>query len=44
MSDRAPEVPEIDFATDEVPNLHEVLEDLRKRHRVAPVHYHGGTA
>ena len=44
MSQRAPEYPEIDFATDEVPNLHEVLEDLRERYAVAPVQYHGGLA
>ena len=44
MSNRTPEVPEIDFATDEVPNLHEVLEDLRGRHSVAPVMYHGDVA
>ncbi len=44
MSNRTPEVPEIDFATDEIPNLHEVLEDLRGRHSVAPVMYHGDVA
>ena len=38
------EYPEIDFATDSVPNLHAVLADLRERHAVAPVRYHGGTA
>ena len=38
------EYPEIDFATDAVPNLHEVLADLRERHAVAPVRYHGATA
>ncbi len=39
-----PEYPEIDFATDAVPGLHAVLADLRARHRVAPVRYHGATA
>ncbi len=39
-----PEYPEIDFAMDAVPNLHEVLLDLRTRMPVAPVRYHGGTA
>ena len=38
------EYPEIDFATDAVPNLHEILRDLRERHAVAPVRYHGATA
>lgn len=38
------EYPEIDFASDPVPNLHEVLGDLRKRHRLAPVQFHGETA
>lgn len=31
----------IDFANDEVPNLHAILEDLRGRHAIAPVQYHG---
>jgi len=31
----------IDFANDEVPNLHGILSDLRGRHAVAPVQYHG---
>ena len=44
MSDVKVEFPEIDFATDAVPNLHEVLADLRTRHAVAPVRYHGATA
>lgn len=39
-----PEYPEIDFATDAVPNLHAILADLRSRHPVAPVRYHGGLA
>ena len=40
----SPEYPEVDFATDDVPNLHEILADLRERHRVAPVQYHGKLA
>lgn len=48
MSSTAPtheiEYPDVDFARDSVPNLHEILADLRSRHRVAPVHYHGGRA
>jgi cytochrome P450 len=39
-----PLYPEIDFATDAVPHLHEVLEDLRSIAPVVPVRYHGGTA
>jgi cytochrome P450 len=39
-----PEYPHIDFASDEVPELHRVLADLRERYRVAPVRYHGKTA
>jgi len=39
-----PEVPHIDFAMDEVPDLHDVLADLRERHPVAAVTYHGSTA
>ena len=31
----------IDFANDEVPQLHSILADLRRRHAVAPVQYHG---
>jgi len=31
----------IDFANDEVPTLHPILADLRGRHAVAPVQYHG---
>lgn len=38
------EYPEIDFATDAVPDLHDVLRDLRERHAIAPVRFHGGTA
>lgn len=44
MSAPAIEYPEIDFAMDAVPNLHDVLRDLRARHAVAPVRYHGQTA
>lgn len=39
-----PEYPQIDFASDAVPNLHEVLADLRERYRVAPIRYHGSLA
>lgn len=44
MSDRSPEFPEIDFATDEIPNLHQVLEVLREQGAVVPVVYRGGSA
>ena len=44
MPDPSPEVPHIDFASDEVPDLHDVLADLRERHAVAPVLYHGSVA
>ncbi len=44
MDRSEPEYPEIDFATDAVPALHEVLRDLRDRHAVAPVRYHGRLA
>jgi cytochrome P450 len=44
MSQPTLEYPEIDFAMDEVPELHDVLRDLRERHAVAPVQYHGGIA
>jgi len=44
MSIPEPYYPEIDFATDAVPNLHEVLEDLRESSAVVPVRYHGGIA
>lgn len=36
--------PEIDFATDAVPNLHAILGELRERGPVVPVRYHGGVA
>ena len=38
-----PLFPEIDFATDELPNLHEIIAKVRASHRVAPVRYHGRT-
>ena len=39
-----PEYAHIDFASGELPELHEILDDLRDRYAVAPVQYHGGTA
>lgn len=44
MSQPAPEYPQLDFAYDEIPDLHEILADLRERYAVAPVNYHGGLA
>ncbi len=44
MSHAEPAYPEIDFAMDEVPDLHPILADLRARHAVAPVRYHGEVA
>ena len=44
MESPAVEYPEIDFAWDEVPELHRILADLRARHAVAPVRYHGAVA
>jgi cytochrome P450 len=44
MAQPAALYPEIDFAWDEVPGLHRILADLRERHAVAPIRYHGGTA
>ena len=38
-----PLFPEIDFATDELPNLHEIIAKIRGSQRVAPVRYHGVT-
>lgn len=38
-----PLFPEIDFATDELPNLHEIIAKIRGTARVAPVRYHGVT-
>ena len=40
----SPEFPQIDFATDAVPNLHAVLKELRSKAAVVPIRYHGGTA
>ncbi|MEZ4356508.1 MAG: cytochrome P450 [Myxococcota bacterium] len=39
-----PEYAHLDFALDAVPDLHDVLADLRGRHAVAPVRYHGEPA
>jgi cytochrome P450 len=44
MSATPIEYPNLDFARDPVPDLHAVLADLRARHRVAPVRYHGERA
>src|SRR5262245_18726078 len=44
MASTVPEYPQIDFAWDEVPDLHAILADLRARHAVVPVRYHGSTA
>ncbi len=44
MLQRDPEYPEVDFASGEIPELHEILADLRERYAVAPVIYHGGVA
>ncbi len=44
MSTPEPYYPEIDFATDAVPNLHEILDDLRSKSPVVPVLYHGSVA
>ena len=44
ISDVSPRYPEIDFATDAVPELHAVLRELRTEAPVVPVRYHGGTA
>lgn len=44
MPQPAPEYPDIDFAYDEVPDLHDILADLRERQAVAPILYHGGVA
>lgn len=37
----APLLPHIDFAYDEVPHLHEILEELRAEGPVVPVKFHG---
>ena len=44
MSDFQADFSHIDFALDPVPDLHAVLADLRSRHAVAPVNYHGDNA
>jgi cytochrome P450 len=44
MSSPPIEYPDLDFARDPIPDLHAVLADLRARHRVAPVRYHGERA
>ena len=44
MSDFQADFPHIDFALDPVPDLHAVLAELRSRHAVVPVHYHGENA
>ena len=43
MQAETPLLPEIDFATEELPQLHAILAQLRSTHRVAPVRYHGVT-
>ena len=37
-------LPDVDFAYDELPNLHEVIDQLRPHGPVVPVQYHGGPA
>jgi cytochrome P450 len=44
MAEIQPFHPEIDFAYDEVPNLHEILGEIRREHAIAPIQYHGSTA
>jgi len=44
MTAPAVEYPQIDFAWDEVPELHRILADLRERFAVAPIRFHEGTA
>ncbi len=39
-----PEYAHLDFAMDDVPELHEILADLRERLPVAPIRYHGQVA
>ncbi|OCC23587.1 hypothetical protein MB02_10460 [Croceicoccus estronivorus] len=41
MSATNPLLPEIDFARDDLPDLHDVLEDLRREGPVVSVNYHG---
>ena len=38
-----PLMPDVDFAYDAVPNLHELLDELRAHGPVVPVTYHGET-
>ncbi len=44
MNSICPLLPEIDFAYDELANLHEVFDQLRPHGPVVPVQYHGGPA
>ncbi len=44
MAGPAVEYPQIDFAWDEVPELHRILADLRERFAVAPIRFHEGRA
>ena len=44
MTSPEPAQPHIDFAMDDVPDLHAVLADLRERAPVVPIRYHGATA
>lgn len=41
MNSVTPLMPDIDFAYDDVPNLHTVIEELRAHGPVVPVRYHG---
>ncbi|WP_380872067.1 hypothetical protein ACFB49_30130 [Sphingomonas sp. DBB INV C78] len=41
MNAVTPLMPDIDFAHDEVPNLHELIAELRSHGPVVPVRYHG---
>ena len=43
MTSVKPFLPEIDFAHDDVPNLHELLDQLRAKGPVVPVKYHNDT-
>jgi len=44
VRDFQPDFPHLDFALDPIPDLHEVLAQLRSQHAVAPVHYLGENA
>ncbi|HEY4545722.1 MAG TPA: cytochrome P450 [Pedomonas sp.] len=44
MSAAAPLMPEIDFAYDDLPDLHDVLDALRQAGPVVPVQFHGQVA